>query len=46
MMLDMKVGNIINEMQSRIEQAKPVESKREGLQTVSKLMKRIKRLDR
>ena len=45
-MFDMKVGNILHEIQSRIEQVKPIESKQEGLQTVSKLMKRIKRLDR
>ena len=33
-------------MQYRIEQVKPTEKKPEGVETMTKLMKRIKRLDR
>ena len=45
-LLEMRAAGILYDMQNRIEEVKPVESKPEGIETMTKLMKRIKRLDR
>ena len=45
-LVEQKAENILFDMQYRIELAKPTEKRPEGVETMTKLMKRIKRLDK